>query len=188
MNKKIEKRLHTIFTKKEFKLLCDLHNETIFQLKGKNWRENLFCSTAISLLQAKYNVEAPNLVLKLEALSSVETLELLVLIDEVWGRTECVYRTLNIVSPRRKINIISEGPNKEKTLKWKPKTTKFKSFYKLCQASKMDYLIFSRDSTGYYKEVWGVTSEYLVDSLSLLSGKKQFSLIEKLSDLASKDL
>lgn len=181
MNTTKRKKLDTKLTTNEFKLLCDLCNGSTFSLEHLNWKQNLFCSDEISELKNKWKVNPKNLAKKLGALSSLETLELLIKIQTFWKSDDSIYHQLNMVSPADKINEILARSDRTNISAWSF-TGSIEDFYGICQDLEMDYVIYSQDTTGYCKEVWGVARENLFNSLSFLSSQHQFSNLQKLSD------
>jgi hypothetical protein len=173
--------LDTELAANEFHLLCDLQNGTILSLEPLNWKQNLFCYYEINNLKSKWKVNSKKLVKKLRALSSLETLELLLKIQAFWRSDDSIYKTVNMISPTEKINEILSCPDRNKTVEWSW-IDPIEDFYSICQQSDMDYVIYSQDTTGYNREVWGIAEEYLLNHLSSLSSKHQFSCIQKLSD------
>ena len=85
------------------------------------------------------------------------------------------------MSPTEKINEILSSSNSIKKVEWMC-TEPAEDFYRICQGLNMDYIIYSQDTSGYYKEVWGVEREHLFDFLLSLSSQHQFSSVQKLSD------
>lgn len=181
MNTTKRKKLDTKLTTNESNLICDLYNGRPFTLDILNWRDSLFCYYEISELKNKWKVNPKNLAKKLGALSSLETLGLLTEIQKYWKDDDSFYKSFNKTSPTDKINQILSDPNRNIPLEWQC-SEPIEDFYRICQESDMDYMIYTQDPTGTYKEVWGIAREDLQNHLSLLSAQLLFSNVQKLSD------
>lgn len=182
MNTIIKTKLDTKLTTNEFNLLCDLYNGSLFSLEPVNWKQNLFCYYEINELKSKWKINQKKLTKKLGAISALESLDLLMQIDIFWKRDESMYQTLNMVSPKQKISEILKGSDRDKCLRCSLEVSAIELFYRACQLSCMDYLIYTQDSTGQNKYMWGIPKEHLMKYISMFSEEYVFLRIQKLSD------
>lgn len=178
----MRKKLNPKLTTNEFNLLCDLYNGIgFYNLKHVNWRQDLFSYDEVFELKLKWKVNPKNLIKKLDALSSLEVLELLLEIHKFWKSDDSSYNLMGSVSPREKINEILSCIDRDKVVR-SLETESIDNFYRICQELDMDYIIYSQDTNGYQKEVWGIAREHLYNFLISLSNEHQFSNVQKLSD------
>ncbi len=178
----MKKKTNSILTTNEFNLLCDLYNGGFFtSLDTINWRDSLFPDNDIHLLKSKWKVNSKNLLKKVNALSSLNTLELLIEIQKFWKTDDSIYESLNILSPRKKIDEILSDPKRSQLVQW-PGIHPVDLFYLDCQQLDLDFIIHSQDTTGENKYTWGVSRYFLHDFILSLSKGHQFCNILRLND------
>lgn len=183
--KKLEK-----LNENEFHLVCDFLNGLVLNLKCINWKSNLIDDIIYSeesdILKSKWCVNIDNLEDKLNLLSDIELLELLVEVDLFWEIDESSYQLFGFISPQSKILEIINKQEKHEPIIWNSELSPLQEFFMIAKGIELEFIIYVQDSEGNDKTVWATSESDLLECLFVISEKYHFGRLQRIDTAIEK--
>lgn len=174
-----------VLEENEFNMICDSLNGVVLDFNAIDWRiqitEDLI--EAGDVLRLKWEVDIDELEYKLDCLSNVEFLKLLVKVDLFWQNDERHYTLINSISPKSKILEISSETEKHEPIIWDSKAEgSIHDFYMVSLGLNLEYIIYVQDFEGNDKSIWATSEADLLDCMFTISEKGYFGNLDTLQN------
>lgn len=174
-----------VLEENEFNMICDSLNGVIMDLEPIEWRieimENLIDTGDVLCL--KWEVDIDELEYKLDSLSNVEFLKLLVKVDLFWQTDDSSYESFNRISPKVKILEITDETEKHEPIIWDSQTEgSIHDFYMVALGLNLEYIIYVQDSEGKINSIWATAEDELLECMFTISECLFFGCIDTLQN------
>ncbi len=174
-----------VLEENEFNMICDSVNGVVMDLEPIEWRieimENLI--DAGDVLSLKWEVDIDELEYKLDCLSNVEFLKLLVKVDLFWQTDDSSYESFNRISPKAKILEITDETEKHEPIIWDSQAEgSIHDFYMVALGLNLEYIIYVQDSEGNDKSIWATSETDLLECMFTISESFYFGSLDTLQN------
>tara|TARA_R110000868_G_scaffold126072_1_gene332969 strand:- start:12824 stop:13465 length:642 start_codon:yes stop_codon:yes gene_type:complete len=171
-----------VLVENEFNMICDCLNGVVIDLEPIEWRINITDDLIESgyALKSKWNVDIDDLEYKLDSLSNVEFLKLLVKVDLFWQTDDSNYESFNKISPKAKILEITDETEKHVPIIWNSERGPLDDFYIVALGLNLDYIIYVHDFEGGNKSIWASSEADLLECMFKISESSYFGSIDSL--------
>jgi hypothetical protein len=166
--------------KNEFNMVCDCLNGIIIDFEQSDWRDSILDNIYDSNLESKWGVNKKELIHKLCRFTNVESLELIVDVDQFWDRNENKYQVLGKITPKAKILEITSEKEKHEPIIWNSKVSSIRDFYMVAQGLNLECIIFVQNYDGKDNSIWATSNVDLLDCLLDISERLCFSRVVNL--------
>lgn len=169
----------------EFTMICNSLNGIVIDFEPINWRSSIIDCIYDSNLESKWGVNKEELISKLCKFSNIESLELIVDVDQFWNRNENQYQVLGKITPQAKILKITSETEKHEPIIWDSKVSSIMDFFMVALGLNLEYIIYVQDSEGADKSVWATSQTDLLECVFDISEKFYFGSVESLQNILS---
>jgi hypothetical protein len=174
-----------VLEENEFNMICDSLNGVVIDFNPIDWRiqitEDLI--DAGDVLSLKWAVDIDELEYKLDCLSNVEFLKLLVKVDLFWQNDERHYTLINSISPKSKILEITDETEKHEPIIWDSQAEgSLHDFYMVALGLNLEYIIYVQDFEGNDKSIWATSEADLLDCMFTISEIGYFGSLDTLQN------
>lgn len=181
--KKLEK-----LNENEFNLICDYLNGIVPNLNYVNWKSKIINDIINShhIDDSKWSVNKEDLEHKLNLLSDMELLQIIVDLDLFLERKQNIYQLVGKISTQSKILEIITKQKKHEPIIWNSELGSLQEFLMIAKGIELEFIIYVQDSEGNDKTVWATSESDLLECLFVISEKYHFGRLQRIDTAIEK--